>query len=792
MSRVFGRPFKRRSISILSPEGRVLAHTNVLERGRRRDDDPARRALGSSKPYVKEVVEDGNRRLFVGLPVWRAPDGFLLSGRDRVRVGTLLRSLPLDAALESARRTGTQVVLLVLLFCAAALAAALWLLRPLLRRLRAVSDATMRVADGDYSVTVPSAPADEIGDLAGAFNHMSAALSRTVVSRDRLEETLAIARATLEASADGILVLASDYRIVTYNSRFLEMWGLTEEFVAASDGKALLERCTPQMADPVAFRGKSILSYHDFEVGEQRDVLRRKDGRVFERISRPYRIGGAAIGRTITFRDLTPFMEAERVKGQFMANVSHELRTPLNAVVGAAGLLRGTRLDPGQQESVETLSRAAQSLLDLIDDVLDFSKIEAERMTLDRSVLRPAEVLADAVTLVASAAAEKGLRLSVDVKGGEGLVALGDAGRLRQVLLNMLSNAVKFTEHGEITAEMRVGALHDRLLELEFSVRDTGIGITSEQGKRLFSPFSQADGSTTRRYGGTGLGLAISKSLAELMGGEFGFESEPGVGSRFWLKVKLERANAGASALAAPGQGAYPAGARRDRLRVLVVEDNTINRRLLVRQLARLGYKADAAATGAEALEALRLGDFGLILMDCQMPGLDGFATTSEIRRLEAGRRRVPIVALTANATEADRRRCLEVGMDDFMPKPATLESLLTALDRWDLPVDEKAYALFLELTEGCEDRSHLMEDFLSDAAAGLAATRAAAAAGDLAAAGGAAHSLKGASASIGARGLRELCRRLEDAAAGGDADLEPLLAQAEAELVRVKGRIRG
>ncbi|MBI2387204.1 MAG: response regulator, partial [Elusimicrobia bacterium] len=718
--------------AVVSPDGRVLAHTNVLEQGRRRVDPASRRALDSSAPLVEEIFEAGGRRLLLGLPIWRPEEEFLLSAKDRTRAGTLLLSLPLDVTLESARRVGRQVVGLVLVFCAAALAVTLGLLRMILRRLRAVADATVKVAAGDYGASVPAGSSDELGDLAGAFNRMSAALSRTVVSRNRLEETLSVARATLEASADGILVVAADMRIVTFNRRFVEMWGLREEDVADRDNRRLVLLVTPQVSDPEGFLKRSTHDYDDFEVGEQRDVVRLKDGRVFERISRPYRLEKTAVGRTLTFRDLTPFMEAERMKGQFMANVSHELRTPLNAVVGAAGLLRGTRLDDDQRESVETLSRAAQSLLDLIDDVLDFSKIEADRMTMERVVLRPADVLSDAAALVAPGAAEKGLRLTVDAGEASALRAYGDPGRLRQVLLNMLSNAVKFTESGEIAAALRVRELGEPFVELEFSVRDTGIGITREQGARLFEPFAQADGSTTRRYGGTGLGLAISKSLAALMGGEFGYESVPERGSRFWLKVPLERAEAAAGH---GGDGALPPppppSRPRDHLRVLIVEDNAINRRLLVRQLARLGCSSEAAANGAEALEALNSGEYGLVFMDCQMPGMDGLEAAAEVRRREAGRRRVPIVAFTANATDADRRRCLEAGMDDFIGKPATLEALSAAIERWDLPVDERVLGNFVELAGAGGDARGLFEDFSTDAAANLAAARAAAGRGD-------------------------------------------------------------
>lgn len=775
--------------AVAAPDGRVLAHTNVLEKGRRRADPASRRALDASAPVVEEIVEHGGRRLLVGVPIWRPEDDFLLSARDRTRAGTLLLSLPLDATLESARRAGRQVVWLVLLFCAAALAGTLGLLRLVLRRLRAVTDATVKVAGGDYGVSVPSSSTDELGDLAGAFNNMSAALSRTVVSRDRLAETLSVANATLEASADGILVVASDMRLVTFNRRFVEMWGLSESDLAGIDNRRLVALVTPQVSDPEGFLARSTQNYPDLEVGERRDVVRLKDGRVFERISRPYRLEKSAVGRTLTFRDLTPFMEAERVKGQFMANVSHELRTPLNAVVGATGLLRGTPLDEDQRESVETLTRAARSLLDLIDDLLDFSKIEADRLTMERVVLRPADVLSDAAALVAPAAAEKGLRLTVAAGEASGLSAYGDPGRLRQVLLNMLSNAVKFTETGEIEAALLVRPLGEPFVEVEFSVRDTGIGITSEQGARLFEPFAQADGSTTRRYGGTGLGLAISKSLAELMGGEFGYESEPGRGSRFWLRVPLERSEAAAAEGAGEPPPVAPSGPR-DRLRVLVVEDNAINRRLLVRQLARLGCSAEAVANGSEALEALSASEYGLVFMDCQMPGMDGFQTASEVRRREDGRRRVPIVAFTANATEADRRRCLEAGMDDFIGKPATLEDLSSAIERWDLPFDESVARTFVELAGTVGDGRRLFEEFAADAAANLVAARDALSGGDPAAAGRAAHALKGACAAVGARGLRELARRIEAASESGAGGVESLIAQAEAELARVKGRI--
>ena len=773
----------------LSPDGVVLAHTNVLEKGRRRSDAAARRALAATGPFDARVEEDGRRRLLVAVPVWRPEDEFLLEGHDRSRAGTLLLSLPLDATLESAARVGARVALLTALFCAAALAAALLLLRALLRRLRSVVDAVALVAGGRYGVLVPQSSSDEIGELAGAFNAMSGALAKTVVSRDRMEEALSIARATLEASADGILVIGSDLRVVDFNRRFLEMWDFEEAVVRTCDSRSLADIAATQLENPDAFMARTTHSYSDYEAGERRDLLHRKDGKVYERVSRPYRRDGVAVGRTMTFRDLTPILETERLKTRFLANVSHELRTPLNAVIGAAGLLGGTELDAGQRESVETLSRATRSLLALVDDVLDFSKIESSRMTVERVRLSPAALLSDAAALVAPAAAAKGLTVRVDCAGAEDLTLLGDSTRVRQILVNLLSNAVKFTESGEIVATLRAAPEDERSVALEYAVTDTGVGITPEQGRRLFAPFTQAEGSTTRRFGGTGLGLAISKSLATLMGGDLDFDSEPGRGTRFRLRLNLDRATAAAPRPAAPAAFPHPAPPR-DRLRVLVIEDNATNRRLTARQLERLGCPAEAIPDGNSALARLREREFGLVLMDCQMPGLDGWETTLALRGMEAGRRRVPVVAFTANTAGIDRRRATEVGMDDFLPKPVTLEALAAALDRWDQPYDETALASYLALAgDGPSSRARLLGEFLDDASARLSGCRDALARGDRATAAREAHTLKGAAAAVGARGLRELALRLEESAALPDAPTDSLLTQAAAELERARRR---
>ncbi|NNN04652.1 MAG: response regulator, partial [Elusimicrobia bacterium] len=620
----------------------------------------------------------------------------------------------------------------------------------------------------------------------------------------------AIARATLETSADGILVVDPNLRVILCNHRHIEMWSMTEEVARSGDVRRMAEFVKDQTEDPEAFMRLALTVPEAGDDSERRDSIRLKDGRVFDRISRPHRIGGKVVGRTIMTRDITlhiegmralarardEALEAARLKSRFVADVSHELRTPLNAVVGAAELLADAPLPAKYRESLVTLRRGARVLLDVVDEVLDFSKLEAVRMTIERAPLSPGAALADAAALVAPRAAEKGLALRLDPGEAAELALLGDSKRLRQVLLNLLSNAVKFTERGEISAEIRIVSSAESSVELEFSVSDTGIGVSPEQAGRIFSPFSQGGPAMTRLYGGTGLGLAISKSLVELMGGTLDFESRPGQGARFFLRLRLERDRSGASdVLHAPRPVPAPAIAtvRRDRLRVLIVEDVELNRSLLQRQLEHLGLPASTAAGGRPALELLRQDEFGLILMDIQMPGMDGCQAAAEIRRLEAGRRRTPIVAISANTSEEDRRRCLDAEMDDFLSKPLTLGDLAAAVERWDRPFDETALAAFAAVAADAPgELARLLGVFVADARLRLTDARAAAAHGDRKSCARAAHALKGAAAAVGARGLRELARRVEESSGeptdGGGLAL--LLDQADAELLRLSADV--
>ncbi|HEY1244025.1 MAG TPA: ATP-binding protein [Hyphomicrobiaceae bacterium] len=480
---------------------------------------------------------------------------------------------------------------------------------------------------------------------------------------------------------------------------------------------------------------------------------------------------------------------ANQAKSTFLATMSHEIRTPLNGVLGMVEVLGRQGLDKAQQRTVATMRDSADALLRIIDDVLDFSKIEAGRMELEETGFSLSELVHSVVATFRQQTAAKGLALHLDIAPGSADALVGDPTRVRQVLLNLVGNALKFTERGSTRIRAGTEPLGAGRVLLTLAVTDTGIGLSPQQCAGLFQPFGQADSSTTRRFGGTGLGLSIVRRLAQLMRGDVRVESKVGVGSTFTVTLALRAAPADSplrSRAQAPSR-AKPTRKGSKRPKVLVVDDHPVNRDVLVRQLELLGMAADAADDGSAAFKAWSKGGYAAVLSDLHMPEMDGYELAQRIREAEAEGRvaRTPLIAVTANALKGEEQRCLAIGMDAYITKPIGMDKLRATLERW-LSVEDRAAGPAVAARAGQPepiDRSvlgawlgddaaavaSLLRKFARTARAAEAEIGAAVRSGNLAAAAATAHKLNGAARSVGAIGVADASAAIEHAGNAGD-----------------------
>ncbi len=618
-------------------------------------------------------------------------------------------------------------------------------------------------------------------------------------ARAETERTRAHTQALLDNMRDGVGSAEADGTYLTSNRAMFEQVDIPHEKIVELGTMQAIWRyqyenaLVPRIA---ATADEHVAAQFDLftRADGSQQVRRRPDGTWVQRCFLAMPDGS----RLVVVRDITELKQREtelalerdaaeaaraeaeaanQAKSTFLATMSHEIRTPMNGVLGMLDVLEHQGLSDEQRSIVATMRSSASALLRIIDDVLDFSRIEAGRLELEETPFSLAELVAATVHALHAQAETKGLQLTTDIAPGSADGLIGDPVRVRQILFNLLGNALKFTHAGNVQVRVATTPLGGNT-SVTLRVTDTGIGIDAAECARLFQPFSQADSSTTRRFGGSGLGLSIVRRLAQLMGGDVRVRSEPGKGSMFTVTLRLHAAPEGQIDRVADAPQGLPelseAGAR-----VLVVDDHPVNRQVLVGQLGLLGLAVDTAVDGLDALTLWQPGRYAAVLADMHMPRMDGYTLAAEIRSRESalGPTRTPIVAVTANAMRGEEERCLEAGMDAYLAKPVGIARLSITLGRWialaprNAPAGPAIDRTMLRTWLGDDEATlrALLQEFLSGARESARDIEAAVARSDMAMVSASAHKLKGGSQSVGARALERVAAALEAAAGSGN-----------------------
>lgn len=624
---------------------------------------------------------------------------FQYSGIDWgwIHIGLSLKKFHADI-----RSMYLRTALIALLCIAAGIGVAIVLARRLTRPISILDVTTQLVARGDLTARADIRTGDELERLGGSFNMMTETLR---MSQGKIIAAHEYTDNIIRSMNDSLVVTSPDGVMERVNRATLSLLGYEEQELIGSQLSIILSSTW--------LVGNTISDSNEFAdiisrgyVNNLETTYRAKDGRLIPVLlsaSLMHGMDSSVQGIVCVALNITERKQAEhvlreakdaaeaasRAKSQFLANMSHEIRTPMNGVIGMLDLLLDSNMNEPQLRLARMAHSSAEKLLYVINDILDFSKIEAGKLELQPVVFRIRDTVKEVNDLFWLKAQKKNIGMTLCIDDSVPDTVEGDSVRLRQILINLKGNALKFTEHGEVYLETRLEEETPEDILLRFEVRDTGTGITSEAQRKIFDAFSQADSSMARRHEGTGLGLAISKQLVEMMGGNIGMESTPGKGSLFWFTVRLKRAHTIAKQkVEGEAQGKVTESrSLGPQLRVLLAEDNPVNQEVGRLILEGLDCLVEVVDDGRHAVEEVFSERYDLVFMDCQMPDLDGYEATSMIRQREAkidgGRRRVPIIALTAHAMEGDRELCLAAGMDDYVSKPFNAAQIGAILEKW-------------------------------------------------------------------------------------------------------------